>query len=248
MESVADLMKVTPFNFDNCKRNTQLPPAFLERCTNNFTKTGTTITGLIYRGGVILAADTRSTAGPVVANKNKKKIARITDRMYMAGSGTAADTLMVGRLASSSLRLHEYKTGREPLVQSAVSIISNHLFNHLGYVSAYVILGGVDYKGAHLCSIDAHGSVNPLPFVTQGSGSLAAQAMLEKYWRADMEEEDAVKCACKAIEAGILNDLGSGSNVDVVIIRLDGTTDVRQVIAQPGTLSAQKPRGTYPDA
>lgn len=35
-----------------------------------FTKTGTTIVGLLFDGGVVLAADTRATAGSIVADKN----------------------------------------------------------------------------------------------------------------------------------------------------------------------------------
>jgi hypothetical protein len=37
-----------------------------------------------------------------------------------------------------------------------------------------------------------------------------------------MSEEEAVALVAKAIRAGIFNDLGSGSNVDVCIIRKDG--------------------------
>lgn len=40
--------------------------------------------------------------------------------------------------------------------------------------------------------------------------------------RDDMSEEEAVALVAKAIRAGIFNDLGSGSNVDVCIIRKDG--------------------------
>ena len=42
------------------------------------------------------------------------------------------------------------------------------------------------------------------------------------YCRDDMSEEEAVALVAKAIRAGIFNDLGSGSNVDVCIIRKDG--------------------------
>lgn len=37
-------------------------------------KTGTTIVGITYNGGVILGADTRATEGPIVADKNCEKI------------------------------------------------------------------------------------------------------------------------------------------------------------------------------
>lgn len=37
-----------------------------------------------------------------------------------------------------------------------------------------------------------------------------------------MEEEDAVELVKEAILAGVFNDLGSGSNVDVTVIRANG--------------------------
>lgn len=56
------------------------------------------------------------------------------------------------------------------------------------------------------------------PYLTTGSGSLAAMAILETYYKENMEREDAIKLVVAAIEAGIYHDLGSGSNVDVCII------------------------------
>lgn len=55
------------------------------------TSTGTTIVGLIFKDGVILAADTRATAGYVVADKNCEKLHYLAPNMYCAGAGTAAD-------------------------------------------------------------------------------------------------------------------------------------------------------------
>jgi Proteasome subunit len=88
-----------------------------------FTKTGTTIAGIIYKvssiqvlqhmlhwdikhvflacgiiwlctsqDGVVLGADTRSTAGTTVADKNCEKIHYIAPNIYCCGAGTAADT------------------------------------------------------------------------------------------------------------------------------------------------------------
>ena len=56
------------------------------------TKTGTTISGMIYSEGVILGADTRSTNGETVADKNCEKIHYIAPNIYCCGAGTAADT------------------------------------------------------------------------------------------------------------------------------------------------------------
>ena len=92
-----------------------------------FTKTGTTIAGIIFKvsspgtrqslkhnttqrkpvcvvgtvpmytarvsqDGVVLGADTRSTAGTTVADKNCEKIHYIAPNIYCCGAGTAADT------------------------------------------------------------------------------------------------------------------------------------------------------------
>jgi 20S proteasome subunit beta 2 len=38
------------------------------------TKTGTTICAVIWKDGVVLGADTRSTGGDIVANKNCEKL------------------------------------------------------------------------------------------------------------------------------------------------------------------------------
>lgn len=56
----------------------------------HFNKTGTTIVGVTYKDGVILAADTRAT-GKHVAEKNCNKIHFIAPNITCCGAGTAAD-------------------------------------------------------------------------------------------------------------------------------------------------------------
>ena len=40
----------------------------------NATSTGTTIVGCLFKDGIVLGADTRATAGPIVADKNCEKV------------------------------------------------------------------------------------------------------------------------------------------------------------------------------
>lgn len=58
-----------------------------------------------------------------------------------------------------------------------------------------------------------------------GSGSLAAMAVFETSWRPNMSRDEAVGVVAAAIEAGIWNDLGSGSNVDVCVIEGEKSAD-----------------------
>ena len=63
-----------------------------------------------------------------------------------------------------------------------------------------------------------------------GSGSISAYAELEKGYRDNFTLEEAKELAIKAIKAGILYDLGSGSNVDFVILEKNKTTHYRNYI------------------
>lgn len=63
-----------------------------------------------------------------------------------------------------------------------------------------------------------------------GSGSLAAMSVFESQWKSSLTEEEAIKLASDAILAGVFNDLGSGSNVDVAVITKENTTLKRNYI------------------
>ena len=55
-----------------------------------------------------------------------------------------------------------------------------------------------------------------------GSGSLNAMSILETRYKDGMTKEEAIEIVKCAVEAGIFNDLGSGSNVDIYVITRNG--------------------------
>jgi 20S proteasome subunit beta 2 len=65
-----------------------------------------------------------------------------------------------------------------------------------------------------------------------GSGSLAAMAVFEAGYKPDMEREEAITLVHDAIAAGIFNDLGSGSNIDITVLT-KGKTDILRNYAKP---------------
>lgn len=225
------------FDFDLCKRNEFLEKQGLKKLKP--WSTGTTICGVVFKDGVVLGADTRSTAGETVADKNCEKIHYIAPNIYCCGAGTAADTENVTGMISSQLELHKFRTGRESRVVTSLTLLKSHLFRYQGYVSAALVLGGVDCKGPHLFTVFPHGSTDALPFCTMGSGSLNAMAVYESGYKEDMTKEEAMDLTKRAIRAGIFNDLGSGSNVDLCIITADGAEYLRNIdMPNPRTFTA----------
>ncbi|KAK4193378.1 proteasome subunit beta type 7 precursor [Podospora australis] len=216
------------FDFSNYNRNAALHARGVP--LPKATSTGTTIVGCIYDGGVVIAADTRATSGPIVADKNCEKLHYISPNIWCAGAGTAADTEFTTALISSQLELHSLSTGRKPRVVTVMTMLKQHLFRYQGHIGAYLVVAGVDPTGTHLFTVHAHGSTDKLPYVTMGSGSLAAMSVFETTWKPQLTQDEAVKLCADAIEAGIWNDLGSGSNVDVAIITPEKTILKRNYI------------------
>lgn len=63
----AGLSEMPGFDFSNHNRNLALHAQGVP--LPKATSTGTTIVGCLYNGGVVIAADTRATSGPIVADK-----------------------------------------------------------------------------------------------------------------------------------------------------------------------------------
>ncbi|EJK75187.1 hypothetical protein THAOC_03103, partial [Thalassiosira oceanica] len=149
------------FSFDNVHRNAQIQGQLLSNNSNNnatrsasgnsssasvlplATKTGTTIVGVVYKDGVVLGADTRSTNDTTVADKNCEKIHYIAPNIYCCGAGTAADTEKTTELISSQMELLRMNTGGgQSRVVTACTLLKRMLFRYQGYVSAALVLGG----------------------------------------------------------------------------------------------------------
>lgn len=193
---------------------------------------------MVFKDGVVLGADTRATGGTEVAEKNCEKIHYLAPNMYCCGAGTAADTEKTTDIISSRLELLRLNTHRPSRVVTACTMLKRMLYRYQGNISAALVLGGCDLNGPHVFQIYPHGSTGKLPYTTMGSGSLAAMSVFEQGWREDMEEADAVELVKRAILAGVFNDLGSGSNCDTCVIRMDQSVQY--------TRGAVKPNETQP--
>ena len=133
-------------------------------------------------------------------------------------------------------------TNRQCRVATSLTMLKRYLFQYQGHVSAALVLGGVDITGPSLYTVYPHGSTDKLPFVTMGSGSLAAMSMFEANYKDGMDEEEAVALVVSGIEAGIFNDLGSGSNVDVCVIKKD-SVDYRRNFVKPNERMYKREKG-----
>lgn len=216
------------FEFENCDRNLRLAKAIVgKEQFPQAKKTGTTICGVVVKGAVILGADTRATAGSIVADKNADKLHPIAANIQCAGAGTSADLTATTELMERQMEIHRLNTGTEIRVVTVVRRLSNMLFKYQGHIGCHLVLGGYDVTGPHLYQIAAHGSTDKLPYTTMGSGMMCAMSVLEMGYKEDMTIEEGKNLVADAIASGVFNDLGSGGNVDICVITEKGKEHIR---------------------
>ena len=119
-------------------------------------------------------------------------------------------------------------------VAAVVRMLRDVLYENDGHIGANLVLGGYDAHGSQavLVAIHPHGSVDSVPFTALGSGGLAAMAVLESRHRSDLTVEEAIQICKDAVGAGITNDLGSGSQIDLCIISATGVKYQRAVVKE----------------
>jgi proteasome beta subunit len=188
---------------------------------------GTTTVGLVCSDGVVLATDTRVTAGGFIAHKRGKKLLRIDDNIAMTISGGVADALNVVDILKYYTNLYRIERGRQMPVRAAAQVVSNVLFSSRLYpFIADVLVGGVDTKGGSIFSVDFFGSMNQEKVVATGSGSPVAYGILESEYKEDMTASKCYPIAAKAIIAATRRNVYTGDHFDIAVLDKAGFREI----------------------
>src|SRR6056297_1807492 len=95
-----------------------------EDLKKNILKTGTTILGIVCKDGIVMAADTQSTAGTIVMNKRSEKVHPVNEYLVISGTGVVADIKRVPKFLSAELKLKELNTRSRPSVKDAANLLA----------------------------------------------------------------------------------------------------------------------------
>lgn len=185
---------------------------------------GTTTVGLQCKDGVVLATDTRATAGYLyIAHRHVRKIAKVDGHVALTIAGSVADAQNMIDILRYHANMYRIEN-RVPIpVRSVARLAANVFFAQRFYpLLAQIIVGGYDADGPVIYNVDFFGSLNREVYVSTGSGSPVAYGILENEFREDMGVDEAAKVAIKAIAAAIRRNAGTGDGIDAVIIDRSG--------------------------
>lgn len=181
---------------------------------------GTTTVGLVCRNGVVLATEKRATMGNFIASRTAKKIYQVADRIAITTAGSVGDAQFLARLIKVEANLYEIRRERKPSVRAIATLTSNLLNSYRFYpYIVQLLIGGIDEEGKKIFSIDPiGGAIEEKDIVSTGSGSLTAYGVLEDRFSPDMDINDAVELAIRAVFSAMKRDSASGDGIDVVRI------------------------------
>jgi proteasome beta subunit len=187
-------------------------------------KKGTTTCALVCSDGVVLAADTRASAGFFIADRHVMKIQKVDRHLGMTMAGGVADAQNLVDIMRYNANIYRL-TNRELMpIKSAARLCSNVLFNQR-YFPYYVqiILAGYDKSvGGQIYNIDLFGSMTSEKFISTGSGSPVAYGYLESEFKDNLNVDESYKIAIQAVAAAIRRNAGTGDNINAVIIDKEG--------------------------
>jgi proteasome beta subunit len=200
----------------------------------NQIKKGTTTCALSCSDGVVLAADTRASAGMFIADKHVMKIQNVDKHLGMTIAGGVADAQNLVDTMRYNANLYRINNKRIIPVKSAARLCSNILFNQR-YFPYYVqiIMAGYEGKGTgQIYNIDLFGSLTEEKFISTGSGSPVAYGYLENEFKENMSVDEAYIVALQAIAAAIRRNAGTGDGINVVIIDKNGYRELSKEVKE----------------
>ena len=194
-------------------------------------KTGTTTVGIVCKNCIVLAADTRATAGSMILDDHCEKILPLSNNMGITIAGHAAAAQMLHKHLRSQLKLRELQTRRTMNVEEMANLMASFNFNMIQSGSiVHMLLGGVDKYGPRLFDVFPDGSIaEKKDFFSSGSGSMMAFGVFEDY-KPGMSEAEGLALAEKAIMAAIRRDSASGNGIEFYVI--DAVNGLRNVASK----------------
>ncbi|CAF0932031.1 unnamed protein product [Adineta ricciae] len=185
--------------------------------------TGTTIVAVEYDGGVIIGADTRTSAGTFVMNRFTDKLTPLTDQIFCLRSGSAADTQAIAQVVTYQLDFLSAEMNEPPLVRIAANCVRRMIYQYRDDFLAGMIVAGWDKKlGGQVYSCPLGGLLVRQPVTLGGSGSTYIWGYLDNNYRPNMTKDECYDFVLKGITLAITRDGSSGGCARIAIINKDG--------------------------
>ena len=178
---------------------------------------GTTVLGLRFADGIVMAGDRRATAGYTIADAKMKKVFAADDFSAIAIAGAAGQAVETVRLFQLELEHYEKLTGDRLSLEGKANRLAQMIrANFPLAVQGLVVVplfGGYDVARSEgrLFYYDATGGRwEEEDYQATGSGAQPAKNSLKKRWRPGLAHDEAMRVAVEALIDAAEDDVATG--------------------------------------
>lgn len=177
----------------------------------------TTVLGLRYAEGIVMAGDRRATSGYTIADAKMKKVFAADDFSAIAIAGAAGQAVETVRLFQLELEHYEKLTGDRLSLEGKANRLAQMIrANFPLAVQGLVVVplfGGYDEgrNEGRLFYYDATGGRwEEQDYQATGSGAQPAKNSLKKRWRPGLDHDEAMRVAVEALIDAAEDDVATG--------------------------------------
>lgn len=184
---------------------------------------GTTTLAFKTKDGILVAVDSRATAGNYIATQSINKVIEINKYLLGTMAGGAADCLYWEKVLAVRVKAYELENDKRMSVNMASRTLSNLLYQYKNQgLSMGTMVCGWDENGPGLFYVDNDATRIEGNMFSVGSGSTIAYGILQNGYSFDMSKEEAIELGRRGIFHAGHRDAFSGGVVRVYFISKEG--------------------------
>jgi len=219
-----------------------------QRTTRPIT-TGTSVVGITYKNGIMLAADTLCSYGSMAMFKDFRRIKVINSSTIISGGGEMSDFQSICALLEGNA-LENHCTSNNSLYDDDDDSSDESAFEIWNYLRAVMynrrskmnplwndlIVGGYDKvkKEPFLGLVDKIGTAYTDNILATGFGSYLAVPLLREKWRADLEEGEARALLEDCMRVLFYRDCRASNRIQIAKVEMTGDDDdAKALVSEP---------------
>jgi len=178
---------------------------------------GTTVIGLKFAGGIVMAGDRRATAGNIIADSKMRKVFPADDYSAIAIAGAAGQAADLVKLFQLELEHYEKITGDRLSLEGKANRLAQMIRSNFPMALQGLVVvpmfGGFDERRdeGRIFYYDATGGRwEEDDYQTTGSGGQPAKNSLKKRWRPGLAADEALRVAMEALIDAAEDDAATG--------------------------------------
>lgn len=206
--------------------------------------TGTTVIGLKYQGGVMLAADTLASYGSMARYKDVRRLQPIGQNTLIGASGEISDFQsimeMLGTMNQDDINQDDgYRRNPSEYFNYLRAVMyqrrnkGNPFWNQL-------LVAGFHKEKSFLGYVDMIGTAYEENFIATGFGAYLAIPLIRERWHAEMEEGEARALLEDCLRIMFYRDCRASSRIQIAKASEDGT-----LVSEPYELTTDWETANY---